>query len=170
VLPWFSERGLGFVRRDEESSLPRPRRSLLLELTLPSRLPRSLSLSLFPDALSLLRLWLSLFEPLLPLLGGLGGGSLRGAGAGSLLGLSVRGLSVRGLSGFRSSCARTLAGTQSASTNITDAFETTFAVWNFISASLDGTRLFVFSGEPNPDECRNYTRLRIARKVFKSAP
>jgi hypothetical protein len=143
VLPSFSDRGFGFVRREEESSLPRPRRSLLLELTLSSRLRRPLSLSLFREPLSLLRLLLSLFELLLPLLGGLGGGSLRGAGAGSLRGLSDRGLSVLGLSGFRSSCARIVAGTQSATTNKTDAFETTFAVWNFISASLDGTRLFV---------------------------
>jgi hypothetical protein len=99
-------------------------------------------LSLFREPLSLLRLLLSLFELLLPpLLGGLGGGSFRGAGAGSLLGLSargvsLRGLSVRGLSGFRSSCARTLAGTQSASTNKTDAVEPSFTAWNFISASL----------------------------------
>jgi hypothetical protein len=127
-------------------------------------------LSAFREPL-LLRLLLSLLELLLPpLLGGLGGGSLRGAGAGSLLGLSARGLSarglsVRGLSGFRSSCARTLVGTKSASTNKTDAVELSFTAWNFISASLDGTRLFVFSGEPNPDECQNYTLLKIARKL-----
>src|SRR5262249_49224619 len=85
LTPLFPDGGLEFARRDDELSFRRP-------LSLSPRLRRPLSLSIFRELLSLLRLLvLSLFE-LPPLLDGLDGGSLRGAGAGSLLGLSLRGL------------------------------------------------------------------------------
>src|SRR5262249_54152982 len=59
------EGGLVFVRRDDESSVLRPRPSLLPTLV-SSRPRRPLSLSFFREPLSLLRLLLSLFELLLP--------------------------------------------------------------------------------------------------------
>jgi hypothetical protein len=112
-------------------------------------------LSLLRAPLSLFRLLLSLFELLPPLLGGLGGGSLRGAGGGSFLGLSAlgvseRGLSARGMSGFRSSCAHTIAGRQKLNAHAADATNVNFILLWFISASLVGTKLIVFSGEPKP--------------------
>jgi hypothetical protein len=127
-------------------------------------------LSLFRAPLSLFRLLLSLFELLPPLLGGLGGGSLRGTGGGSFLGLSARGVSergvsARGISGFRSSCAHTIAGRQKLNANAADATNVNFILLWFISASVVGTKLIVSRESQNPDECLNYTLLKLARNI-----